>query len=142
MKQHPWPRLLAALPAVTALAVAGIPAAAHADPADPTPPPTCSFSLTPPQVVNVSGANMVTATVAMAGCTGLATPVSSVVCIRAEGGDLGDQCAEGKGTLPAQVFFTPYRPGTTYVAEGRGCANIIAPPSSTCQSVGPHSVTL
>ena len=85
---------------------------------------------------------MVTATVTMSGCTGRATPVSSVVCIKAEGSGLGHQCAEGKGTLPSQVYFVPYRPGTTYTSEGRGCANLITPPSSTCQSVGPHSETL
>lgn len=146
MIQHPGPRRrLQALAAVIALAAAGVGAAAATAMtagAEPTQPATCAYSLTPPHLVSVSGADMVTATVTMAGCTGRATPVSSVVCIRAEGSSLGDQCAEGKGTLPAQVYFTPYRPGTTYVSEGRGCANLIVPPSSTCQSVGPQSETL
>ena len=73
---------------------------------------------------------MVAATVTMAGCDGLAAPISSVACIQAEGSDSAPQCVEGKGLLPAQVYYQPYRPGTTYISDGRGCAIVTAPPSS------------
>ncbi len=110
--------------------------------AEPNQPPSCSFTLTPPQVVQVSGADMVTATVTMGSCEGLAAPSSSAVCIQADGSETAPQCAEGKGLLTAQVFYAPYRPGMTYVSDGRGCAVVTAPPSSVCQTVGPYTATL
>ena len=130
-----------AFPAVVTSAFVGFVTAGAAD-AEPNQPPSCSFTLTPPQLVQVSGAEMVAATVTMAGCDGLAAPISSVACIQAEGSDSAPQCVEGKGLLPAQVYYQPYRPGTTYISDGRGCAIVTAPPSSTCQSVGPLTATL
>ena len=93
-------------------AFVGIVTAGAAD-AEPSEPPTCSFTLTPPQLVQVSGADMVAATVTMASCDGLAAPISSFACIQAEGSDSAPQCVEGKGQLPAQVYYQPYRPGMT-----------------------------
>ena len=84
-------------------AFVGIVTAGAAD-AEPSEPPTCSFTLTPPQLVQVSGADMVAATVTMASCDGLAAPISSFACIQAEGSDSAPQCVEGKGQLPAQVL--------------------------------------
>jgi hypothetical protein len=78
------PRRLIALPALVASVLAVIAAAGPAD-AEPNQPPACSFSLTRPQVVQVSGTDMVASTVSMAGCAGLAAPASSVGCIQAEG---------------------------------------------------------
>jgi hypothetical protein len=130
-----------AFPAVVTSVFVGI-VTAGAAAAEPSEPPTCSFTVTPPQLVQVSGADMVAATVAMASCDGLAAPISSVACIQAEGSDSAQECAEGRGMLPAQVYYQPYRPGTTYVSEGRGCAIVTAPPGSTCQSVGPLTATL
>ena len=134
-------RRLLAFPAVVTSAFVGFLTAGSAD-AEPNQPPSCSFTLTRPQLVQVSGADMVAATVTMASCAGLAAPISSVACIQAEGSDSAPQCAEGKGLLPAQVYYQPYRPGTTYVSDGRGCAIVTVPPSSTCQSVGPLTATL
>ncbi len=134
-------RRLLALPALVTSVLAVTATASPAN-AEPNQPPTCSFTLTPPHVVQVSGADMVAATVSMAGCEGLAAPASSVACVQAEGSDTAEQCVEGKGLLPAQVYFTPYRAGTTYTSTGRGCAVVTAPPSSTCQTVGPLTATL
>ena len=134
-------RRLLAFPAVVTSAFVGFVTAGAAD-AEPNQPPSCSFTLTPPQLVQVSGAEMVAATVTMASCDGLTAPISSVACIQAEGSDSAPQCVEGKGLLPAQVYYQPYRPGTTYISDGRGCAIVTAPPSSTCQSVGPLTATL
>ena len=140
MIYDPGMRRLSAVPALVTCAFVGIvmPNAA----AEPSQPPSCSFSLTPPQVVQVSGTDMVTATVTMAGCEGRVAPASSVVCIQADGIPSAPQCAEGKGTLTAEVYFAPYRPGTTYVSDGRGCAVGTTPPASVCQTVGPYSATL
>ena len=134
-------RRLLALPTLLTSVFAVIATASPAA-AEPNQPPTCSFNLTPPQVVQVSGTDMVAATVTMAGCAGQAAPASSVACIQAEGSSTTEKCVEGKGQLPAQVYFAPYRAGTTYTARGRGCAVITAPPSSTCQTVGPVTATL
>jgi len=134
-------RRLLAFPAVVTSAFVGIVTASAAD-AEPNQPPSCSFTLTPPQLVQVSGADMVAATLTMASCTGLAAPASSVACVHAEGSDSAEQCVDGKGLLPAQVYFAPYRAGTTYISTGRGCAIVTAPPSSICQSIGPYTATL
>ena len=66
-----------------------------------------------------------------------------VGCVHSSRGQrFGPQCVEGKGLLPAQVYYQPYRTGTTYISDGRGCAIVTAPPSSNCQSVGPLTATL
>jgi hypothetical protein len=43
---------------------------------------------------------------------------------------------------PPQVFYQPYRPGTIYIATGRGCANTGNPPQPVCQPLGPLTATL
>jgi hypothetical protein len=110
--------------------------------AEPTPAPSpCAYRLSPPQVVGVSGTSMVTATLSVAGCDA-ATTYLSVVCIQVEGGSGPGSCGENNGILTAQVYFTPYQPGATYVSTGRGCATTGNPPQPTCQPLGPKSATL
>ena len=121
-----------------ALAVTGVVAAGVAD-AEPTPP--CSFTLSPPQVVQVSGASFVTATVAPAGCEAPSNPHQSVACLQLQGSDSPGQCMAARGILTAQVYHR-YQPGATYVSTGRGCASTGNPPRSICQSVGPYPATL
>ena len=125
--------------AVSVLGVAGLPAAISAAETD---PPPCAFTLSPPRVVQVSGRDMVTATVEAAACGVGAEPTSSVACIQMQGSDSAEQCDVGEGILTAQVYYAPYRAGATYTATGRGCALTGNPPRSVCQTSGPLTATL
>lgn len=129
--------------AATTLVLGSTSAIAGAQPAEPTEPtePVCSYSLTAPTVVNVSGTDMVTATITVGACDGAVT-YSTAACIQMQGSDGAGQCAKGQGILPAQVFFQPYRPGSTYTSTGRGCANKGNPPQQFCSEYGPITATL
>ncbi|MBP2454091.1 hypothetical protein [Mycolicibacterium lutetiense] len=111
---------------------------AHADPA-----PPCTFTLSPPAVVNVGGADMVRATVAPAACGAPADPRLSVACVQRQDNASPIQCNQGRGAQPAEVL-TPYRPGATYVSTGRGCGGWmgIAEMAPQCQVLGPLTVPL
>jgi hypothetical protein len=104
-------------------------------------PTACTYELTAPSVVNVSGTDMVTATVTTRACDG-ATTFRTMACIQMEGADGPGLCAQGRGLLPAQVFFQPYRPGATYTSTGRGCAAKGNPPQPYCEANGPFRATL
>jgi hypothetical protein len=108
--------------------------------ASPSAPP-CSFTLSPPQVVQLSGTNVVTATLSPAACDQSDTYLS-VACVQLQGSDGPGQCAQGQGILPAQVHFAPYRPGATYVSTGRGCSSKGNPPQPFCRPAGPLTATL
>ncbi|MET0757040.1 MAG: hypothetical protein ABWY39_03440 [Mycobacterium sp.] len=129
-------RRVAVFPAVLALAVTGVVAAGVA-----TAEPPCSYTLSPPQVVQVSGASMVTATVSPAGCTAPSNSHLSVACLQVQGSDGPGECANGLGLVTAQVY-APYRTGATYISTGKGCASTGNPPRSFCQVVGPTAATL
>lgn len=109
--------------------------------AEPSPPKGCSYTLSPPQVVQVSGTNVVTATLTPAACN-QSQPYLLVACIQLQGSDGPGQCAQGEGILPAQVYYQPYRPGAAYVATGRGCALTGNPPQPVCQPTDPFTATL
>ena len=113
-----------------------VPGVARAEPAAP-----CSFTLSPPQVVQVSGTTMVTATVAPAGCSGPASPSMTVACLL--GADSVTQCAQAKDGDTAQVY-APYRAGATYTATGRGLGNWAGQwyPEQDWQILGPFTATL
>jgi hypothetical protein len=130
-------RSLMALPAAAALALAGTAAVAGASPS----PPPCSYTLSPPQVVQLSGTNVVTATLTPAVCD-QANSYLLVACVQLRGSDGPGQCAQGQGILPAQVYYQPYRPGATYISTGRGCSSKGNPPQPFCQPTGPVSATL
>lgn len=123
--------------ALTALMSGSAVSVADAQPAQ----AACTYVLSAPSVVNVSGTDMVTATVNIGACDGAVT-YQTTACISLQGADDAGQCAQGRGILPAQVFFQPYRPGATYTATGRGCASKGNPPQKYCQEVGPSVVTL
>ncbi len=129
-------RTFAVLAAAT-LVLGATPAVAGAQPA----PSACNYDLTPPSVVNVSGTNMVTATLSPGACDG-ANTFQMVACLQMQGSSGPAQCARNNGLLPAQVFFQPYHPGTTYTATGRGCASKGNPPHGICQENGPLTATL
>ena len=129
--------VLASVAATAFVVVAGPAGAAHADPAAP-----CNFRLSPPRVVQLSGTDVVTATVEPADCGVPAQPTLSVACLQIQGSQAAEQCAKIDGPRTAQIFFQPYRPGATYVATGRGCALVGNPPKSVCQTMGPLTATL
>ena len=130
-------RSLTLLLAAAVLPVTGTVAAAGAQPA---PPPTCTYNLSPPQVVAVSGTDMVTATLSPGACD-RSNAYLSVACVQAEGSPGPGQCVQNNGVLTAQVFYAPYQPGATYVSTGRGCANTGNPPRPVCTPVGPLAAT-
>jgi hypothetical protein len=125
------------LTAAVALALGGTAAVAHAEPSR----PPCAYTLSPPQVVQLSGTNAVTATLSPAGCD-RSMVYLSVACLQLQGSVGPGQCAQGQGLLPAQVFYQPYQPGATYIATGRGCAATGNPPQPVCQPMGPLTTTL
>ncbi|MDQ2638135.1 MAG: hypothetical protein M3Y83_14805, partial [Actinomycetota bacterium] len=80
---------------VSTVALAGMASVATAHAQPPPPPGPCSFTLSPPQVVHVSGEDMVTATVTPAGCAGPFEPKFGVACVHVQGGP--GKCAQSRG---------------------------------------------
>jgi hypothetical protein len=139
MNYHPdMIRSLGVAVAAVALTAAG---PAGVAPAEPSPPTACSYALSPPHVVQLSGTNMVTATLVPSACN-RSEPYLSVACVQLQGSDGAPQCQQGEGDLPAQVYYAPYQPGATYIATGRGCAVTGNPPQPVCQPMGPFTATL
>ena len=103
--------------------------------------PACSYRLSPPQVVQLSGTNAVTATLSPASCD-RSVAYLTVACVQLQGSDGPGQCQQQNGILTAQVFYQPYRPGATYIATGTGCANTGNPRQPVCQPMGPLTATL
>jgi hypothetical protein len=116
-------------------------AVAHASPSDDEGTGECSFILTPPKVVQLSGLHLVVATLRPGPCTMHANPNLSVVCLSVAGAGSQGECASKNGADPAEVRY-PYQPGTTYVLRGQGCASIFVPPYTLCQDYGPSQITL
>ncbi|WP_141564215.1 hypothetical protein [Mycolicibacterium palauense] len=100
----------------------------------------CDWKLTGPSLVDVSGTTMVTAMVTPGECTGQALAMDSTACV-ATASDVG-RCQHEPGYSYAQVFYSPYVPGTNYVVKGRGCAAPKAPSAPVCTSLGPVSAVL
>jgi hypothetical protein len=128
-----------AICAVAAVALTSLPAAGVAV-AQPSPAP-CSYTLTPPHVVQVSGTDMVAATVAPGACSSPAQSYVIVACLELQGSGSAGRCAQVEGPGTARVFYS-YQPGATYIATGRGCASTGNPPSRACQAVGPVPAAL
>jgi hypothetical protein len=101
----------------------------------------CSFILTPPKVVQVSGLSLVSATLRPGPCTIHAQPNSLVVCLSVAGGGSQGECGSKNGQEPAEVRY-PYQPGSTYVVRAQGCASTFEPPYTLCQDFGPLQTTL
>lgn len=102
----------------------------------------CSFRLSPPQLVQLSGTTVVTATVDPAGCSVAAEPTLSVACVQLVGSTTAERCAQTEGPGTARVYYAPYHPGASYTSSGRGCASVGNPPRSLCQSTGPITAAL
>jgi hypothetical protein len=120
-----------------ALSSAGGAAVAGADPGDPV---LCNFTMSDPYVIDLSGTQMVTATLTPTACTGSAIPSYSQVCLSTPG--TAGRCAELPGYTDVHVYLGPYQPGVTYTAKGRGCASQTTPPAPVCTTVGPKTATL
>lgn len=136
------PRVLRSITRLTAAAALPIAALlSSAGPAVAVPQPFCEFAVSPPQVVDVSGNPMVTATVQPSRCD-RSTAYQSVVCIQVEGGSGPGQCKRNNGILAAEVYYAPYRAGSTYVVTGRGCFLHGNPPQPECRSLSPVTATL
>jgi hypothetical protein len=101
----------------------------------------CTFGITPPTVVPVSGVSYVLATLRPGPCTLEASPFQSTVCLSIEGQDSNGQCTTRPGTETAEVYVA-YRPGATYVEKGRGCAGITVPPYTLCEDFPASRSTL
>lgn len=103
---------------------------------------SCVFTLSEPFVVDVSGREMVSATLSGLPCTGNALPNEQTVCVELQGSGEAPQCAYLPGYVTAQVYFAPYRPGSTYVSTGTGCAQVSPTQVQTCTTQGPYTATL
>ena len=107
---------------------------------EPFPPGTsCSYTLSLPEVVQVSGQAMVTATLTPDGCSGAIRPYVTVVCVQGADPQI---CSQARDAAPAQVYV-PYRQGVTYTSSGRGLGtlfNDMAEPN--WQLVGPLTAVL
>jgi hypothetical protein len=91
--------------------------------------------------VQLSGTDVVTATLSPAGCD-RSTVYLSVACLQLQGDPGPGRCEQKNGLLPAQVYYAPHQPGATYLATGRGCANTGNPPRQVCTPIGPYVATL
>ncbi len=112
---------------------------AHAEPV--IPGIDCTYDLTPPHVVSVSGVPMVAVEVNPRTCVGLASPNFASACVSRTGDDDNGRCASITGYRAVQVLY-PYEPGRTYIARGRGCAAVYEPMTQVCETVGPISAQL
>lgn len=126
--------LLTAAVAAT-LSVGGLATVASAE------PPGCSYTLSAPEVAEVSGTDIVTATLAVGACN-QSDSYLLVVCVQKQGSQTAEQCQENKGLLTTQVYYAPHQPGATYISTGRGCALTGNPRQPVCQSEGPLTATL
>jgi hypothetical protein len=137
------PRSLTALSAGLLIAfIAVFPAGvALASPSDDDGTGQCTFVLSQPKVIQLSGMSLVSATMRPGPCTMHATPNMSVVCLSVVGSGTQGECGSKNGQDPAEVRY-PYQPGATYILKGQGCASLFVPPYTLCQDFGPTQITL
>jgi hypothetical protein len=133
-------RCLAALGSC-AVSLSGLGLVPIATAAPPPDEPSCVYTLSRPQVVSVSGAAMVTATLKPYPCTGDINPNSLTVCLNPQGSSSPGNCGFSAVPSVAQVFV-PYKPGTTYVTTGTGCGSVYTTQGSICSTLGPVTTTL
>ncbi|MDT5199921.1 MAG: hypothetical protein QOH34_1443 [Mycobacterium sp.] len=124
--------------AFVAVSPAGV---SHAEPSGDEGTGQCTFVLSQPKVVQISGLSLVSATMRPGPCTIHASPNLSVVCLSVAGSGSQGECASKNGQDPAEVRY-PYQPGATYVLRGQGCASTFVPPYTLCQDFGPSQITL
>lgn len=101
----------------------------------------CSTALSAPQLIDVSGTAMVSASVSPGACN-RAEPQLQVACLQLVGSAVAPVCVQAEGPSTARVKFAPYTPGASYVATGRSCANTGSPAVTFCRAAGPITATL
>lgn len=126
---------------IAAVGFGGVGVAQAAPPTDGD-QPSCVYTLSKPFVVEVSGRQMVSATLDALPCTGSILPNSKTVCVQMQGSDGAPQCVNVPAYNIAQVYYAPYRPGSTYVSTGTGCGAVRPTFVSVCATQGPFSATL
>ena len=135
--------IVSVLSFIVVVAAVGAAGPAAADPRnEPSPDPSCVYTLSAPELVSMSGVLMVTATLAPLPCTGSINPNSMTVCVSMQGESSDGQCVQESKPIPARVLFAPYRPGMTYESTGRGCGSVFTLEGAICTSVGPKTATL
>lgn len=137
-------RCLAVVVSCSTTALAGFTFAAPASanpPGDDGAEPSCNYTLSTPQVVEVSGTSMVRATLTPYPCTGAINPNSLTVCLSPQGSPSAPTCGFSAVPSNAQVL-TPYKPGTTYTTTGTGCGSVYTTQGSICTTLGPVETTL
>jgi hypothetical protein len=133
-------RVLVVSCAATALTLSAVAGAGGALAFPPPPGTLCSYTLSPPEVVQVSGQDLVTATMTPDGCAGAFRPHITVVCV--QGAGAANQCSQAREGDVAQVF-APYRAGVTYTSTGRGLGTLFNDMSEpNWQLVGPLTAVL
>ena len=133
-------RLVMVLSVALPLMLSGLAGATSAHAQPPPPGTLCSFTLTPPEVVPTSRANMVTATMTPAGCAVPFSSRMSVVCVQRA--DSPAQCTQARDSDTAQIFV-PYDPGATYTSTGRGLGAVFNDASEpNWQLLGPFTAVL
>jgi hypothetical protein len=137
------PRALTALSAGLLIAFNAVfpSGVALASPSDDDGTGQCTFVLSQPKVIQLSGMSLVSATMRPGPCTMHATPNMSVVCLSVAGSGTQGECGSKNGQDPAEVRY-PYQPGATYILKGQGCASLFGPPYTLCQDFGPTQITL
>lgn len=127
--------------AVALTGLSGATAATASPPPDGADQPSCVYTLSPAQLVDVSGTTMVMATLTPYPCTGSINPNSLTVCVTPEQNPSAGTC--GFSAVPSMAeVFVPYKPGTTYLVKGTGCGSVYTTQGSICSTVGPFTVTL
>lgn len=137
-------RRLAVVIGIVTLSLAGagwLPTAAATPPPATADEPSCTYTLSTPQLVQVSGTTMVTATLTPYPCTGSISPNSLTVCVTPQHNPTAGQCGFSAVPTKAQVFVA-YKPGTTYVTRGTGCGSVYTTDGTICSTVGPDTTTL
>ncbi|BBY18341.1 hypothetical protein [Mycolicibacterium litorale] len=132
-------RACLALSVAATTALAGVVGATDAH-AQPSPP--CTFTLSNPVVVPDAGAPAVAATLQPVECGWSAEPDYTVACLQITGNP-ATTCVQSRGRDGARVVYSPYVPGTSYTATGRGCGRWVGqPPAPLCQHLGPYTAML
>jgi hypothetical protein len=134
-------RAAVTLPMIVATALSGVCCAGSSSASSGDGSGNCTFGITPPTVVPVSGVSYVYATLRPGPCTMTANPFSSTVCLSIEGDSSAGECATRPGSETAELWVA-YRRGATYIEKGKGCAGIITPPYNLCEDFPASRFTL
>lgn len=130
-------------PAVAALALcfAFPPIVAQAEPAPPNLEDSqCEYTLTRPAIDTFpGGSQVVSATMAMAVCSGIAQSVRTTVCVERVG-DTGT-CSTAQGYQTSKAFAVGV-PRGEFTTSGQGCYRLRSDLNLVCVSTGPLTASI